>query len=105
MLKLNQTILKAFNVNKDIRFEVFIHKVDGLSDDTKIETQRDIHQRTSDDLVEAGLEDQVKLSFYLTSIYDHSKSNNGCPFSMKQKRFVKNMDTALFRESRKRILN
>ena len=72
MLKLNQTILKAFNVNKDIRFEVFIHKVDGLSDDTKIETQRDIHQRTSDDLVEAGLEDQVKLSFYLTSIYDHS---------------------------------
>lgn len=72
MQKLIQTILKAFTECKDIRFEVFIHKVDGLSDDTKIETQRDIAQRTSDDLVEAGLEDQVKLSFYLTSIYDHS---------------------------------
>jgi hypothetical protein len=32
-------------VNPHIRFEVFIHKVDGLSDDHKIETTRDIHQR------------------------------------------------------------
>ena len=41
------------------RFEVFIHKVDGLSDDTKMETQRDIHQRANDDIIEAGLEQQV----------------------------------------------
>merc|ERR1719295_1885774 len=70
--KLNTTVTKAHSVNPKIKFEVFIHKVDGLSDDTKMETQRDIHQRATDDLVESGLEQQVHLSFYLTSIYDHS---------------------------------
>lgn len=50
---------------------MFIHKVDGLSDDRKLEAQRDIHQRATDDLADAGLEG-IHLSFYLTSIYDHS---------------------------------
>lgn len=72
LTKLNATVVKAFEVNPAIRLEVFIHKVDGLSDDTKMDTQRDIHQRATDDLTEAGLEQQVHLSFYLTSIYDHS---------------------------------
>ncbi|MGH0163256.1 UNVERIFIED_CONTAM: hypothetical protein FKN15_057188 [Acipenser sinensis] len=63
--------LRAYRVNPEINFEVFIHKVDGLSDDHKIETQRDIHQRANDDLADAGLE-KLHLSFYLTSIYDHS---------------------------------
>ena len=72
LAKLNVTVVKAFEVNPAIRLEVFIHKVDGLSDDTKKDTQRDIHQRATDDLTEAGLEQQVHLSFYLTSIYDHS---------------------------------
>ncbi|KAJ3064459.1 hypothetical protein HK102_008201, partial [Quaeritorhiza haematococci] len=65
------TVTKAYKVNPNISFEVFIHKVDGLSDDHKIETQRDIHQRISDELADAGLEN-IHLSFYLTSIYDHS---------------------------------
>jgi Ras-related GTP-binding protein C/D len=45
--------------------------VDGLSDDRKSEAQRDIHRRATDDLADAGLEG-IHLSFYLTSIYDHS---------------------------------
>nr|CAG4645617.1 EOG090X08AZ [Lynceus sp. MCZ IZ 141354] len=69
--KLHQTVTKACKVNPNIRFEVFIHKVDGLSDDHKIEAQRDIHQRANDDLSDAGF-DTVNLSFHLTSIYDHS---------------------------------
>jgi len=69
--KLHQTVTKAHVVNPDITFEVFIHKVDGLSDDHKIDTQRDIHQRATDELQDAGL-DNIHLSFYLTSIYDHS---------------------------------
>merc|ERR1719228_187158 len=72
LAKLNVTVAKAYQVNPGIRLEVFIHKVDGLSDDTKMDNQRDIHQRATDDLTEAGLEQQVHLSFYLTSIYDHS---------------------------------
>lgn len=71
LIKLNQTVTRAFKVNPNIRFEVFIHKVDGLSDDHKIEAQRDIHQRANDELMEEGF-DSVNLSFYLTSIYDHS---------------------------------
>ncbi|XP_023241396.1 ras-related GTP-binding protein C-like [Centruroides sculpturatus] len=69
--KLHMTVTKAYKVNPDIKFEVFIHKVDGLSDDHKIETQRDIHQRANDDLSDNAL-DNINLSFYLTSIYDHS---------------------------------
>lgn len=68
---MHQTVTRAYKVNPDIKFEVFIHKVDGLSDDHKIECQRDIHQRASDDMIEAGYEN-ILLSFYLTSIYDHS---------------------------------
>lgn len=71
LTKLNKTILKAYEVNKQIKFEVFIHKVDGISDDLKMETQRDIRQRATDDLADAGF-DRIHLSFHLTSIYDHS---------------------------------
>lgn len=71
LAKLNQTVIKAYNVNPRIKFEVFIHKVDGISDDLKMETQRDIHQRATDDLADASF-DQILLSFHLTSIYDHS---------------------------------
>lgn len=69
--KLYMTVTRAYKVNPDIKFEVFIHKVDGLSDDHKIETQRDIHQRANDYLSDSAL-DNINLSFYLTSIYDHS---------------------------------
>ncbi|KAB0795787.1 hypothetical protein PPYR_09848 [Photinus pyralis] len=69
--KLNITVTKAYKVNQNIKFEVFIHKVDGLGDDFKMESQRDIHQRANDDLSDAGY-DKIHLSFHLTSIYDHS---------------------------------
>ncbi|TSR63301.1 Ras-related GTP-binding protein C [Bagarius yarrelli] len=69
--RLHLTVSRAYRINPHINFEVFVHKVDGLSDDHKIETQRDIHQRANDDLMDAGL-DRLHLSFYLTSIYDHS---------------------------------
>ncbi|CAG0920588.1 unnamed protein product [Notodromas monacha] len=52
--RLHQTVTRAHKVNPSIHFEVFIHKVDGLSDDNKIDTQRDIHQRANDDLCDAG---------------------------------------------------
>jgi Ras-related GTP-binding protein C/D len=73
-------------VNPNISFEVFIHKADGLSDEHKIgklfdwyiqlphqdqEIQRDIQQQAMD-LLEAEGGDEIHMSFYLTSIYDHS---------------------------------
>lgn len=68
---MNQTVRKAHQHNPNINFEVFIHKVDGLSDDHKIEARQEIHQRANEELSEFG-EDSILLSFYLTSIYDHS---------------------------------
>ncbi|KAJ3072273.1 hypothetical protein HDU98_003896 [Podochytrium sp. JEL0797] len=65
------SVSMAYKVKKDMLFEVFVHKVDGLSDDHKIETQRDIHTRIRDELMDAGLQD-VHIGFHLTSIYDHS---------------------------------
>lgn len=54
--RLHLTVTRAYKVNPNINFEVFIHKVDGLSDDHKIEKQRDIHKRANDDLADAALE-------------------------------------------------
>lgn len=61
----------AVSVNPKIHIEVLIHKIDGLSDDFRLDTQRDIMQRVGDDLLDYGLEG-VQISFYLTSIFDHS---------------------------------
>jgi Ras-related GTP-binding protein C/D len=69
--RLYQTVAKAYEINPNISFEVFIHKVDGLSDDAKIDVTRDIHERVNEELEHGGLKG-VNLSFYLTSIYDHS---------------------------------
>jgi len=70
--KLTLTVTRAFKANRGLHFEVFIHKVDSLSDDTRMEVQRDIHQRVQDELQDANLENAIHLSFYLTSIYDRS---------------------------------
>ena len=69
--KLHITITKAISVNPSINIEVFVHKIDGLSDDYKIDAQRDIQNRASDDLIDVGI-DNVVLNFHLTSIFDHS---------------------------------
>lgn len=50
---------------------MFVHKVDGLSDDYKVDLTRDIQQRVMDELADVGL-DSLVMSFYPTSIYDHS---------------------------------
>ncbi|EDQ92871.1 uncharacterized protein MONBRDRAFT_17102 [Monosiga brevicollis MX1] len=72
LARLHQTVVRAHQINKDMSFEVFIHKVDGLSDDNKIDVTRDIHERVKEELEHDGLEDEIHMSFYLTSIYDHS---------------------------------
>ncbi|VDN26268.1 unnamed protein product [Dibothriocephalus latus] len=81
MARLNSTIEFAYRQNPNIKFEVFIHKVDCLMDDQKIEVQRDITQRVTsvlDDLVYAhsdhhsGNGPAVSIGFHLTTIYDHS---------------------------------
>ncbi|PSK51877.1 hypothetical protein B9Z65_3144 [Elsinoe australis] len=54
-----------------INVEVFVHKVDGLSEEFKNDTFRDVRQRVQDELSDLGF-DNAPVSFYQTSIYDHS---------------------------------
>lgn len=37
-----------------------------------MDTQREVNTRSQEDLQEHGLENRVQVSYYLTSIYDHS---------------------------------
>jgi len=69
--RLNATILNLQQSYPSINVEVFIHKVDGLSEDYKADTFRDVIQRIQDELSDAGYEN-APVSFYQTSIYDHS---------------------------------
>jgi Ras-related GTP-binding protein C/D len=69
--KLVDTVVKAHEVNSHIVFEVFIHKVDGLSDDHKIDLHRNLQQRVTEEL-NVQKHTSIHLSFHQTSIYDHS---------------------------------
>ncbi|KAK0646499.1 Gtr1/RagA G protein conserved region-domain-containing protein [Cercophora newfieldiana] len=69
--RLNNTILNIQRSYPHINIEVFIHKVDGLSDDYKLDIQRDITIRIQDELSDQGIEN-APVNFHLTSIYNHS---------------------------------
>lgn len=58
------TATRAWKVNSDSNLEVRIHKVSGLFDDHKMETQRDSQQRANNDLADAELEKKkISLAF------------------------------------------
>ncbi|KAF5623974.1 Gtr1 G domain protein [Fusarium sp. NRRL 25303] len=71
VMRLNTTILFLQRTYPNINIEVFIHKVDGLSDDYKLDIQRDITIRIQDELSDHGFEN-APVTFHLTSIYNHS---------------------------------
>ena len=45
IVRLNMIIQLGRRVNPKIRYEIFIHKVDQLSEEAKAETQRDVHNQ------------------------------------------------------------
>ncbi len=70
--KLVETIVAAYKVNPAIHFEVFLHKVDGdlMPEEIKAERLQGVQNFVSSELSEANGE--ILVSYYLTSIYDHS---------------------------------
>lgn len=54
-----------------VRFEVLIHKIDGLHEADRFEHHSNIQRRVHTMLYECGIKDPL-IKFYLTSIYDHS---------------------------------
>jgi Ras-related GTP-binding protein C/D len=69
--QLIQTALFLLHHYPRINFEVFIHKTDGLSEEYKYDTFRDVRQRVTDELADAGYAHRG-VAFYQTSIFDHS---------------------------------
>ena len=69
--RLTETIVHLQLLYPDIKYTVFIHKTDSLTEDFREDTIRDVKQRINDDLYDAGLENPP-ISFSGTSIYDSS---------------------------------
>ena len=66
-------MIEALKLNPKIRFEIFIHKVDGdlyITDEAKMETQRDIQTVLRRELHDSNMENSI--TYHLTSIYDQS---------------------------------
>lgn len=68
---LNATLLALQGRYPNINVEVFIHKVDGMTEEYKMDVHRDIMIRIQDELSDKGVEN-VDIVFHLTSIYSHS---------------------------------
>ena len=66
-----QTYVQLQQSYPDIKYTVFVHKVDSLSPEGRDENYSDIVQRVQDDLEDAGVENPA-INFYATSVYDHS---------------------------------
>lgn len=66
-----QVIEQGHKVSPSIHFEILIHKVDGLNEEFRLDTKRDIIQRINDDLVDIGTYD-ADITFHMTSIFDQS---------------------------------
>ena len=69
--RLSRTAIMIQQTYPTINIEVLIHKVDGLSEELRLDTFQDIVQRITDELSDAGYEN-APIHFYLTSIYDYS---------------------------------
>lgn len=66
-----QVIAQGYKIDRKIHFEILIHKVDGLSEDFRLDTKRDIIQRINDDLIDVGAYD-ADIAYHMTSIFDES---------------------------------
>ena len=59
------TVQKGYAINRSIKFEVFIHKVDCFPDEKKIEIHHEIQQRTSELLIQLDGNDTMIQKIYL----------------------------------------
>ncbi|KAG8528959.1 uncharacterized protein KY384_006648 [Bacidia gigantensis] len=69
--RLTETVVHLQESYPSIKYAVFIHKIDSLTEDLREDTVRDITQRITDDLFDSGLENPP-ISYHSTSIFDSS---------------------------------
>lgn len=71
LTRLTTTILNLQTTFPHVNVEVFVHKIDSLSDEFRSDIFQDIAQRVSDELNDAGYINP-NVNYHLTSIYDYS---------------------------------
>ncbi|CAD6191871.1 unnamed protein product [Caenorhabditis auriculariae] len=69
--KMADYFAKAYRINSKIKFEVFVHKADGLTEENRVETKFEVYHAVKEELKELGIKD-LQVTYHLTSIYDHS---------------------------------
>ncbi|RNA09289.1 ras-related GTP-binding C [Brachionus plicatilis] len=62
---LAQTIFRGYVINRAIKFEVFIHKVDGFPDEKKMEIYNEIQQRATEMLIQQDSTETLIQKIYL----------------------------------------
>uniref|UniRef100_A0A1I7TZB1 GTP-binding protein n=1 Tax=Caenorhabditis tropicalis TaxID=1561998 RepID=A0A1I7TZB1_9PELO len=62
---------RAYRINQNIKFEVFVHKADGLTEEARVETKFNIYHQVKE-TIKDHLDVDLQVTYHLTSIYDHS---------------------------------
>lgn len=72
--KLATTMWKAYSANSGVQFEIFLHKVDGMSEDYRLDTLQNLRDRLTEDLFDMSpeLESSMNVFYHLTSVFDNS---------------------------------
>ncbi|SCV73599.1 BQ2448_7525 [Microbotryum intermedium] len=72
--KMALTMQKGYETNKEIQFEIFLHKIDILSVDHQLDTLQSLRDRLGEELddLSPGLEASVHVFYHLTSVFDAS---------------------------------
>ncbi|GAA5973234.1 hypothetical protein JCM11641_006337 [Rhodosporidiobolus odoratus] len=72
--KLSMTMYKAYTANPGIQFEIFLHKVDGMSEDFRLDTLQNLRDRLTEELFDMSpeLESNMNVFYHLTSVFDTS---------------------------------
>ncbi|BGP19172.1 hypothetical protein JCM10213_005822 [Rhodosporidiobolus nylandii] len=72
--KLSVTMHKAYTGNPGIQFEIFLHKVDGMSEDYRLDTLQNLRDRLTEELFDMSpeLESNMNVFYHLTSVFDTS---------------------------------
>ncbi|KAI5476600.1 Ras-related GTP-binding protein C [Pseudohyphozyma bogoriensis] len=72
--KLAFTMKKAFDENPGIQFEIFLHKIDGMSTEYRLDILQNLRDRLTEDLFDLSpeLESSLNVFYHLTSVFDTS---------------------------------
>ncbi|CAO4374020.1 Protein CBR-RAGC-1 [Caenorhabditis briggsae] len=62
---------RAYKINQNIKFEVFVHKADGLTEEARVETKFNIYHQVKE-TIKDQIDVDLQVTYHLTSIYDHS---------------------------------